>query len=339
MFNPAAPAQGPPDTAVPNTQSDTIQCLNWSPRANHLVAGAWDGVVRFWDVTPSGIAPKAEQKFDGPVLDVSWSDDGSKVYGASCDTSVRMWDLASNQLVQVAKHEAPIKSCIWIPSIQGLMTASWDKTVKFWDCRQPQPVFNVQTPERCFAADAADNIAIVALANMKVMGFTLQGGIRQVYIDDTKKLKFPPRCVAVLPSRDGFAVGTVEGRVGIQHFDATKAADNFTFKCHNDNDNFYCVNSMSFHPRFGTFATCGSDAKFIFWDKNSRMRLKAFNPAPAPLTCCRFNADGTLLAYSYGYDWHKGYAQPPMPTGILIHPTPDAEIQSRPAAARPAARR
>ena len=56
---------------------------------------------------------------------------------ASCDKQVKCWDLASNQAVQVAEHQAPVKACRWVkaPNYSALMTASWDKTIKFWDVR------------------------------------------------------------------------------------------------------------------------------------------------------------------------------------------------------------
>ena len=39
----------------------------------------------------------------------------------------------------------------------------------------------------------------------------------------------------------------------------------------------YAVNSVAFHPQFGTFATAGSDGTYNFWDKDSKQRLKAQN--------------------------------------------------------------
>ena len=44
----------------------------------------------------------------GPVLDVCWSDDGSKVFTASCDKTAKMWDLNSNQANQIAQHDATV---------------------------------------------------------------------------------------------------------------------------------------------------------------------------------------------------------------------------------------
>lgn len=36
----------------------------------------------------------------------------------------------------------------------------------------------------------------------------------------------------------------------------------------------YAVNSISFHNRYGTFATAGADGSYAFWDKDKRQRLK-----------------------------------------------------------------
>lgn len=43
-----------------------------------------------------------------------------------------MWDLNSNQLLQVAQHDAPVKTVHWIKAANYscVMTGSWDKTLK-----------------------------------------------------------------------------------------------------------------------------------------------------------------------------------------------------------------
>lgn len=54
---------------------------------------------------------------------------------ASCDKAARCWDLSSNQVIQVAAHDAPIKTCHWIKGAYScLMTGSWDKTLKVKSC-------------------------------------------------------------------------------------------------------------------------------------------------------------------------------------------------------------
>ena len=45
-------------------------------------------------------------------------------------------------LLQVAAHDAPVRHCFFAPNLNMLITGSWDKTMKFWDCRSPTPAFS-----------------------------------------------------------------------------------------------------------------------------------------------------------------------------------------------------
>lgn len=56
-----------------------------------------------------------------------------------------------------------------------------------------------------------------------------------------------------------------------------------------DGNDVYAVNSMSFHPQFGTFVTAGSDGAYNFWDKDSKQRLKAMAKCSMPIPCGDFN--------------------------------------------------
>uniref|UniRef100_H3BE64 Rae1 protein homolog n=1 Tax=Latimeria chalumnae TaxID=7897 RepID=H3BE64_LATCH len=170
------------DIEVTSPPDDSISSLAFSPPTlpgNFLIAGSWANDVRCWEVQDNGqTIPKAQQMHAGPVLDVCWSDDGSKVFTASCDKTAKMWDLNSNQAIQIAQmlltygrkkkkstkitfvlcwfnHDAPIKTVHWIkaPNYSCVMTGSWDKTLKFWDTRSATPMMTLQLPERCYCAD------------------------------------------------------------------------------------------------------------------------------------------------------------------------------------------
>uniref|UniRef100_A0A8C4Q6I2 Rae1 protein homolog n=1 Tax=Eptatretus burgeri TaxID=7764 RepID=A0A8C4Q6I2_EPTBU len=147
------------DIEVTSPPDDSISCLAFSPAqlpGNYLVAGSWANDVRCWEVQDTGqTIPKAQQMHTGPILDVCWSDDGTKVFTASCDKTAKMWDLNSNQAIQVAQHDAPIKTIHWIkaPNYSCVMTGGWDKALKFWDARTPNPMLVLQLPERCYCAD------------------------------------------------------------------------------------------------------------------------------------------------------------------------------------------
>ena len=79
--------------------------------------------------------------------------------------------------------------------------------------------------------------------------------------------RVPGRCVTCFPDSQGYMVGSIEGRVAVQHVEDNQQSKNFTFKCHRDGNDIYAVNSITFHPVHGTFVTCGSDGAYNFWDK------------------------------------------------------------------------
>jgi cell cycle arrest protein BUB3 len=69
--------------------------------------------------------------------------------------------------------------------------------------------------------------------------------------------------VRCFPDATGFALASVEGRVAMEYFDPSEAAQakKYAFKCHRKSeagkDTVYPVNAIAFHPVHGTFATGG----------------------------------------------------------------------------------
>ncbi|XP_017772005.1 PREDICTED: mRNA export factor [Nicrophorus vespilloides] len=310
------------DYEVTSPPDDSISCLSFSPATipqNFLIAGSWDNHVRCWEVEQTGrTIPKSMQTCGGPVLDVCWSDDGTKVFMAGCDKQAKAWDLGSNQVVQVAAHDAPIKTCHWIkaPNYSCLMTGSWDKTLKFWDTRSPNPILSLNLPDRCYCADVDYPMAVVGTAGRQIIIYQLEGKPEE-YKRTESPLKYQHRCVAIFKDKKkvptGYALGSVEGRVAIQYVNPTSPKDNFTFKCHrstgalNGFQDIYAVNDIAFHSVHGTLATVGSDGTFSFWDKDARTKLKPSEAMEQPITRCAFNNSGQIFAYAVSYDWSKGH--------------------------------
>lgn len=316
--------------------ADSISHVTWSPKGNFLAATSWDNQVRVWEVHANNrnSTAKAQTTDDQPILHASWSGDGSKIYFGGCNNQAKCWDLVQNKAVQVAAHQAPIKSCIWIEELNALCTGSWDKTIKYWDLRSPNPVAQVQLPERLYSMDVRYPLAVAATAEKHVVIYNLTNPNAE-FKRTTSPLKYQTRVVTCFPSKTGFAVGSIEGRVGIHHVEDKDQQDNFAFKCHRENNtDLYAVNSISFHP-FGTFATAGSDGTFNFWDKDLKQRLKPFPKTTGPIPSGAFSTDGNLYAYAASYDWSKGveHYNNTAKHSIFIHPVQDAEIRPRPAAA------
>ncbi|KAH9902857.1 Poly(A)+ RNA export protein [Cubamyces lactineus] len=336
-------AAGDKDIEVADPPTDSISSLAFSPTADYLAVGSWDNNVRIYEVGANGQTQgKAMYGHQGPVLNVCWNKDGSKILSGGADNAGRMFDVTTGQSSQVAQHDAPIRVVRWIESPQGgvLATGSWDKTIKYWDLRTPNPVSTVQLPERCYTMDVVYPLMVVGTAERHILVFNLANPTTP-FKTLVSPLKWQTRVVSCFPSANGFAVGSIEGRVAIQYVEEKDASNNFSFKCHRrdqmpaskDQSLVYAVNDISFHPVHGTFSTCGSDGTINFWDKDARTRLKSFEQAPGPVPCTTFNRSGTIFAYAVSYDWSKGHSgmTPGHPNKLMLHACKDEEVKRKPA--------
>jgi len=336
LFGATQPQANPNfDVQVSNAQNDTISSLVWSPTSNLLATGSWNKEVRVWDVAANGTAsPKAFIQHNAPVLCCAFSSDGTRVFSGSCDNIVKHWPLG-HQATNLGAHDAPIKEVAFSQETGLVVTGSWDKTVKLWDPRVTtgQAAAHVQMPERVYCMDVRGVLMVVGTAERHVCIYDLRN-MNKAFRSFQSPLKFQSRCIASFPDRTGFALGSIEGRVAISHVEDKDLKKNFAFKCHRHGQNsteVYAVNGISFHEKFGTFATYGSDGGYVFWDKDSKQRLKLFQRMPMPITAGSFNRDGTIFGYATGYDWSKGadhWDKTKVPQ-IYLHGVQDAEIAPR----------
>jgi mRNA export factor len=200
---------------------------------------------------------------NSPVLDSFFSADGSTVFSGGCDKAVRMWQLGAgtppnNIPQQIGVHDAPVRSVGFLAATNIVVSGGWDRKLKFWDCRQPNPVFQLEMPERVYAMDVRQNLLVVATAGRQILAFDVSGQPREFHRKESP-LKFQTRCISCFPDQTGFAVGSIEGRVGIHYLQKVPGKDSFAFKCHRQDSNVFAVNAIAFQNQYGTFATVGAD--------------------------------------------------------------------------------
>ncbi|KAJ3051246.1 hypothetical protein HK097_007764 [Rhizophlyctis rosea] len=326
----------PKDFEVQPNCPDGISDLHFSPTSELLAVSCWDGNTRIWEVMPNGSAnAKVEIAHGAPSLCVRFSADGSKLFSGSADKTGKIMDLTTGQTIQAVQHDAPFRCVRWLNygNTNGmLVTGGWDKTLRYWDLRQPTPAHVAQLNDRVYAMDSMQNLLVVGCANREVVLYNLNNPQQSVKTLESP-LKFQTRTLACFPDARGFAIGSVEGRVGIQYVEAKDNGLNFSFKCHRDDKNIFSVNSIQFHPVLGTFSTAGSDGGFNFWDKDSKQRLKAFPVTGIPIPCSAFSRTGNIFAYAQSYDWSKGVDGSLQGTKhqVMLHATKDEDVRPRPA--------
>jgi len=337
------PNQNEGSYCLPDLPSDTVSQISWCPNKNYLVGSSWDGSVTAWEVQTQMAMnqmqflaqAKAKYKHEAPALCCCMSVDG-KVFSGGCDNKAKYQVIGTQAEVVIGTHDQPVKTIRSLDTTDNMqtvvLTGSWDKNLKFWDTRNPngQPIGVVPQKERIYDVSVAGNMAVVALANKEIYIYDLHKPQEPFKVYQSP-LREQTRCVTSFPDKSGFAIGSIEGRVGINYLQETAVKKNFAFKCHREGNNVFAINAISFHPSFGSFSTAGADGTFHFWDHSSKQRLQQFKKLGSDLSIIStsFNGDGTIFAYAAGYDWSKGHESYNKHTYIYLHHATEAQTKPK----------
>lgn len=146
------------------------------------------------------------------------------VVSGGADKAVRMYNLNTGQTTQVGAHNEPVKTVKFLDGQANILaTASWDKTIKYWDLRSPNPVGTAQLPERCYAMDTKGDLLVAATADRHVAIFNLSNPTT-IFKQTVSPLKWQTRSISCFIDGKGYAISSIEGRCGIQSIDERDAA-------------------------------------------------------------------------------------------------------------------
>ena len=347
------------DVPVIGPPSDSVSSLafngNQNTASNALLATSWDSTVTCYQVQTQAsgyggggtvsASPAGSIKHDGPALCCDFASDNMTALSGGCDGTLRQWNIAQGpqSMTAVGRHDNAIRCLKFATNHNCVVTGSWDKSIRLWDLRSPAPVMNLPLTERVYAMDCKGDYVVVGTADKNISVIDLRS--RQKIVPEYKSpLNYQTRCISIFNDIGGFALGCIEGRVAIEYFSEVGQRNrtpkppnqqSFVFKCHRDKSDIYAVNSIHFH-NMNTFVTAGSDGVLSTWDKDNRSRLANFDLhlKKVPVTDVKFSPNGTLMAYSLGYDWSKGADQATLQqvqgkNAIMIHVLQSAEISKK----------
>lgn len=99
-----------------------------------------------------------------------------------------------------------------------LVTGSWDKKLKYWDLRTPNPVAEIAMQDRVYTLDVAQGLMVVGTAERYINIINLANPT-SIFKTMQSPLKWQTRVISCFPDASGFAVGSIEGRCAIQYVD------------------------------------------------------------------------------------------------------------------------
>lgn len=123
-----------------------------------IVSGSGDKTARVWnmmDGTHQTLAIVEPADVDAGVTSVAISPDGRHVAAGSLDTIVRIWDVATGNLIERLRgHTDSVYSVAFTLDGKGLVSGSLDKTLKYWDL-----VPLIRNPQRAVALTQNGTVA------------------------------------------------------------------------------------------------------------------------------------------------------------------------------------
>lgn len=116
-----------------------VYSVDFSPDGRFIISGSGDGTARIWDMDSGEskaltIDRPVGPNFDEVCTNVKFNRSGTLVAAGFLDNVARIFDVGTGQLVeQLQGHQNGVYSVAFTPDGKGLVTASLDKTLKYWD--------------------------------------------------------------------------------------------------------------------------------------------------------------------------------------------------------------
>ncbi|KUF80614.1 Mitotic checkpoint protein BUB3 [Phytophthora nicotianae] len=326
-----------PDLELQAPPSDGVSCLRFGSRSQLLVS-SWDAKLRVYD----GVQLRTSVDLQAPVLSCSYGQSDSEAFAGGLDCLVKQIDLNTRQVTTLGTHAAAVRHVGYSSDLGLAVSGGWDGAIRVFDVRNGDnaQIHEAKLPGKVFGLDVRRHLLVAATSERQVSVYDLRN-FSQPVVSKESPLKYQMRCVSVFPDLTGYALASVEGRVALEYLeDDPTHKRSYAFKCHrgkvDDQTLVYPVNSIAFHPTYGTFATGGCDGVVNLWDGANKKRITHLRQYPTSIAAMDFNHDGSVLAIAASYTYEQGekeYVMSHPNDAIFLHTVQDAEVRPKKKAA------
>jgi WD40 repeat protein/serine/threonine protein kinase len=242
-----------------------VRCLDYAPDGRRLAVGNWDGFVKIYNLSDSGVCSRtpdgslqvASYSRAAIIKQLAWTPDGQRLAVLPWGEALEVWDAASGKPQRVIHGDH--SRATFSPDGRRLITGGHDQVVKIWDfTSDPLPHRWMGHPTGAIISDMAFS------ADGKQLAITAGGA------------------TSYAQSQSDFMLRLVD----MASRQVTKQ-----FRGHTG-----WLTGVAFSPNGKQLVTSSEDKTLKIWDIDREEVVRTLEGHEDAVTCVKFNNDGSRVA-------------------------------------------
>lgn len=320
---------------IENSPSDGITRVTYHKSENLLLASSWDSNLYLYNTDDNKLLHQVPSP--ASLLDCAFYTSKESLLSVGLDRNVTLYNTERKESTILGTHDHAVRCVRFYEAVGLVYSGGWDRTVRAWDPRAQThwvTTSNLTGKVYAMAISEMQGYILVGTSNKDVLIYDVRNLQDPIMIKESP-LKYQTRYIECMQNGQGYAISSIEGRVCIEYFssDPEIQAKKYSFKCHReettDSTTVYPVNTIAFHPRFGTFATGGTDGIVNVWDGENKKRLWKLRQYHTGIASLAFNSAGNQLAIAASYMYEQGELDSKPEDKIFIRSVEDADVMPK----------